>query len=95
MENFSHLLELYADDCSIFIEPDSESLRKAVETLDEFLNLSGLKISVSKTKAIWFGLGSKNAHQLCPDLRLDWDTRLRLLGIDFSNDLDNMEENFE
>ena len=50
---------------------------------------------MSKTKAIWFGSGSKSGYQLCPALRLDWATRFRLLGIDFSNDLDNMEENFE
>ena len=95
MESLSHLLELYADDCSIFLEPDEESLIKTVESLDNFFKMSGLKISVSKTKAIWFGSGSKNTHQLCPHLKLDWDTKFRLLGIDFDNNLENMECNYD
>ena len=95
MESLSHLLELYADDCSIFLEPDEESLIKTVESLDNFFKMSGLKISVSKTKAIWFGSGSKNTHQLCPHLKLDWDTKFRLLGIDFDNNLENMESNYD
>ena len=64
IENLSHTLELYADDCTIFLEPDEQSLRKAIGTLDEFFQLSGLRISVSKTKAVWFGSGSANTHHL-------------------------------
>ena len=52
----SHALELYADDCSIFLQPKSENLRNAVQILDNFFKLSGLKISLTKTKAIWFGV---------------------------------------
>ena len=94
-QNLSHTLELYADDCTIFLEPEEETLKNAVETLDNFFKLSGLKISVSKTKAIWFGAGSSNTHKLCPNLQLDWDSEFRLLGIDFKNNLIGMESNFE
>ena len=94
IENLSHLLELYADDCSIFLEPKDENLRKTLEVLDTFYQISGLKISVSKTKAIWFGRGHGNIHKLCPDLVLDWDTKFTLLGIDFTNNLEGMECNF-
>ena len=95
MENLSHLLEMYADDCTVFLEPDEESLNKTVDTLNNFFRLSGLSISVSKTKAIWFGSGSENTHKLCPHLRLDWDTQFRLLGIVFNNNLENMEINYD
>ena len=95
IENLTHTLELYADDCSIFLQPTDKDLRKAMETLDNFYKLSGLKISVSKTKAIWFGKGAKNNFTLCSDLKLDWDTKFRLLGIDFDNNLENMDINFE
>ena len=94
IENTPHTLELYADDCTIFLEPTEESLKTAVEALNNFFTLSGLKISVSKTKAIWFGEGSSYTHKLCPDLTLDWDTKFRLLGIDFTNNLEGMENNF-
>ena len=44
---------------------------------------------------VWFGSGSANTHQLCPDLTLDWDTHFKLLGIDFHNNLIGMECNYE
>ena len=94
LENYTHKLEIYADDCSIFLQPDDENLRKTVETLGHFYKLSGLRISVSKTKAIWFGKDYNNRQNLCQDLVLDWDTNFRLLGIDFNNNLENMETNF-
>ena len=95
LDNLTHTLELYADDCSIFLQPTDENLRNTVETLNSFFKLSGLKISVSKTKAIWFGKGHSNSLNLCTDLKLDWDNKFRLLGIDFQNNLENMEINFE
>ena len=95
VRNMTKTLELYADDCSIFLEPSDRNLRNCLEILDNFFKLSGLKISVSKTKAIWFGVGCNNPHQLCPDLKLDWSKSFRLLGIDFCSDLVNMDCNFD
>ena len=95
VDTLTHLLELYADDCTIFFEPKDENLRLTLEILDNFFQLSGLRISVSKTKAIWFGQGHQNNFKLCPDLVLDWDTKFTLLGIDFTNNLEGMESNFK
>ena len=94
LENLVHKLEMYADDCSIFLQPCGENLRTAVKTLSCFYKLSGLTISVSKTKAIWFGKNYNCDVKLCQDLQLDWDTKFRLLGVDFDNNLDYMETNF-
>ena len=93
--NISQLLELYADDCSIFLEPNSANLREACIILNNFYSLSGLKIQVTKTKAIWFGAGWNSKENLCPDLKLDWDTEFRLLGIDFDSSLTKMDRNLE
>ena len=90
-----HNLELYADDCSIFLEPEELNLRNAMKTLGLFYKLSGLNISLSKTKAIWFGRGFDDKKRLCEDLKLDWATTFTLLGIDFDNNLDNMNKNFD
>ena len=95
VRNMTKTLELYADDCSIFLEPSDRNLRNSLEILDNFFRLGGLKISVSKTKAIWFGGSCNNMNKLCPDLKLDWDKSFRLLGIDFYNDLSDMECNFD
>ena len=95
VNNFAHCLEIYADDCTIFLQPCERSLRKCLEILGSFHNLSGLKISVTKTKAIWFGSGHNNDYELCPDLKLDWDKNFKLLGINFHNNLERMETNFK
>ena len=94
LENLIQTLEMYADDCTIFLQPSAENLRNAVETLTNFFRLSGLKISVTKTKAIWFGKNCSNLNNLCADLKLDWDSKFTLLGIDFQNNLEGMENNF-
>ena len=88
-------MELYADDCSIFLKPDSNTLRETCKILNSFYELSGLKIQVSKTKAIWFGSAWSCTEKLCPDLKLDWDTDFRLLGIDFDNNLTKMDRNLD
>ena len=93
-DGIKHTLEMYADDCSIFLAPKSDSLRSAIYNLNDFNNLSGLKFSVSKTKVIWFGAGAQNTQKLCPDVPLIWDKEFRLLGIDFDNELLHMERNF-
>ena len=91
----AHMLELYADDCSVFLEAEDVNLRNTLNNLDIFYKISGLKISISKTKAIWFGVGHNNQHKLCPDLTLDWDTKFSLLGVYFVNNLVGMECNYD
>ena len=95
VNNLVHLLEIYADDCSIFLEAEDLNLRNTLKILDNFFKISGLKISVAKTKAIWFGKGHRNVHNLCPDIALDWVNKFRLLGVDFTNNLVGMEINFD
>ena len=93
-ENIRHLLEIYADDLTIFMEPCSQNLRNVVNILTNFYKLSGLKISVSKTKAIWFGSNHNSNEKLCPDLSLKWVKTFTLLGINFDSNLENMSSNF-
>ena len=80
---------------TIFLHPSSENLRNAIAVLDSFYSLSGLKISVSKTKAIWFGSNHNSNLKLCPDLTLKWVKEFTLLGINFDNNLTNMQSNFD
>ena len=95
MGQVSHKLELFADDCSIFLQPKSENLRNTMKVLSDFYHLSGLKISTMKTKAIWFGDGYNNTEKLCPDLNLDWDTEFKLLGLVFDGNLSRMDRNID
>ena len=92
---FNNNQELYADDCSIFLKPTEENLRNVLGVLQAFYEISGLKISLTKTKAVWFGLDCKKKLPICPDLRLDWDNSFKLLGDIFNNNLEGMEINFD
>ena len=92
--DLNHLLEIYADDLTIFMKPDSKNLRNAIDTLNSFYKVSGLKISASKTKAVWFGSRHDSNDVLCPDLGLQWVKNFTLLGINFTNNLEGMEGNF-
>ena len=92
--NLSHLLEIYADDLTVFLTPNSANLRRVVDILDRFYIISGLKINLGKTKAVWFGTNFNSNQKLCPDLPLKWSKTFTLLGIEFNNNLEGMEKNF-
>ena len=89
-----HLLEIYADDMTIFMEPSEENLRNVINILNDFFKLSGLKVSASKTKAVWFGSKSNSDQRLCQDLGLKWVNKFTLLGIEFDCSLSEMSNNF-
>ena len=90
----SHLLEIYADDLTIFMKPSSNNLRGVINILNSFFRISGLKVSPSKTKAVWFGSRYGSNEILCPDLGLKWVQKFTLLGIQFDGGLEGMEKNF-
>ena len=93
--NTRHLMEIYADDLTIFLEPNSTNLRNIIQILTNFYKLSGLKISVTKTTAVWFGKEHNSNTKLCADLTLKWAKSFTLLGINFDNFLENMQNNFD
>ena len=47
-----HLLEIYADDLTVFLEPTSQNLLNIINTLENFFQVSRLKVSASKSKAV-------------------------------------------
>ena len=72
MDNLENLLSLYADDCSIFLEYNATNLRNTITILDSFYAVSGLKIQVTKTQCIIFGIKATRNHILCQDLNMEW-----------------------
>ena len=82
---------LYADDMTATLAYIS-SVEKVIQTLDNFEKCSGLKMNLSKTKAMWIG---KNKLSLETPLGLEWCTGVRTLGIDFSCDQEQvLRQNF-
>ena len=93
-QNTSHMMDLYADDLTIYLAPDDQSLKTVIETLKSFYKLSCLKININKTKAVWFGSAAGSDMTLCPDEGLDWTDTFTLLGIQFDSKLEKMEVNY-
>ena len=77
--NLTHVLDLYADDLTIYLTPSEQNLQHVLDIIRDFFHLSCLKISVSKTKAVWFGKDADSDIKLCREENLVW-TRTFTLG---------------
>ena len=84
-------LSQYVDDTQMFLDGSEQSLRNALGTLNTFYNMSGLKINVDKTKAVWIGSMTKSNCKLCQEYKLDWDQKpIKILGVTFTPEVFNM-----
>ena len=70
----------YADDMTALLS-DIPSLKKFLDSLNAFEMCSGLKMNVSKTKAMWIGTMKNSLEK---PLGLEWCTTVTNLGIHFS-----------
>ena len=78
-------LSQYADDTQLFLDGTERSLRETLNILNLFYSMSGLKINIEKTRAIWIGALSHSNEQLCKDNKLDWSQgAFKILGVNFS-----------
>ena len=83
---------LYADDMTATLANIS-SVEKVIQILNDFEKCSGLKMNLSKTKAMWVG---KNKNYLETPLGLEWCIGVKTLGIHFSCDQEQvMKQNFQ
>ena len=93
--NFEQKLDFYADDLTAYLDGSETSLENIIAILDRFQLISGLKINLSKCKAVWIGKNRFSDQKICRNLNLIWTNRFRLLGIDFDSDLALMDNNFQ
>ena len=88
INNKEYTLSQYADDTQIFLDGSEKSLRIALLILDKFYQLSGLKINIEKTKAVWVGALSHSENRLCANYKMDWTQGLfKILGENFSSEV--------
>ena len=92
--NWQHKLDMYADDLTCYLDGSESSLKNTIAILENFKEISGLKINLGKCKATWIGKQRFSKAVLCPDLKLIWSDHFTLLGIDFDSDLARMDSNF-
>ena len=89
--NTEHKISQFADDTSLFLK-NIDSITNAIEILRLFGNISGLKLNLGKTKAIWLGSWR---HKENKPLGLNWTNEpVRALGIFISyNEQENDKKN--
>ena len=67
------------------------SLRNTLEKLKSFYIMSGLKLNIEKTRAIWIGSMNKSNRILCNDFKLDWNQGpFKILGVTFTTEVFNI-----
>ena len=88
INNKEYKLSQYADDTQIFLDGTEISLRKTLEKLNTFYLMSGLKLNIEKTKAIWIGSTNKSNIKLCHEYNLDWNQEpFKVLGVTFTTEV--------
>lgn len=89
--NYVFKLSQYADDTQIFLDGSEAPLRETLNTLNQFYDMSGLKINIEKTRAIWIGALSNSHTRLCRDFNRDWTQgSFKVLGVNFSSNVNNI-----
>ena len=56
----------------IFQDGSENSLRNALNLIDQFSKFSGLKPNYDKTKCIWIGSKKGSTIRLCKHITLEW-----------------------
>ena len=75
----------YADDSTLILDGSQLSLGEALDVLDTFSNISGLKVNYDKTEALWIGALRKNPKTYFPNRPIQWsNSKVKALGISFS-----------
>jgi hypothetical protein len=93
IEDTHYKLGQYADDTQLYLNGTESSMSEALQTLQLFYGMSGLKINIEKTQAVWIGSKSQCMDMLCKDYKLDWNPRkFKVLGINFSTDVHEIWE---
>ena len=96
VENMEFKLTQFADDTTLILDGSQHSLQSALNTLEIYRNISGLKMNKEKTKVIWIGRKKISKDKLNVSVDLEWGcTDFTLLGIEFSTNLPKiMEHNY-
>ena len=86
-------LTQFADDTTLILDGTQNSLQAALNTLEVFGDISGLKMNKDKTKMIWIGRKRLCKNKLKVSENLSWgSSHFTLLGLKFSTNLHEMTE---
>ena len=97
IENSEFLVSQYADDSSLVLDDNPQSLEKSLLVLSLFPECFGLKVNLDKTEAIWIGSkhGSEEEYFLQNNITWNHTGRFKRLGIKYDlNSADKTLLNF-
>ena len=69
-------LSQFADDTTIILDGSYRSFEAALNVIEIFGNISGLKMNTTKTKLIWIGDKRHSTDKLPMSYRLEWEQLL-------------------
>ena len=86
----------FADDTTLILDGSQQSLQTALNILEIYGDISGLRMNMDKTKVTWVGSKRKSKDKLKVNCKLQWgNTHFNLLGLEFSTSLSEIaEENY-
>ena len=80
-------LSQYADDTTLILNGNQDSLTAVLDTMENFGNSSGLKLNDKKTEALWIGSMVGEKEKLSPEKNFKWpENRVKVLGAWISTD---------
>ena len=83
----------FTDDTTLMLDGSQHSLQAALNILEIFGNMSGLRMNKDKTKMIRIGRKRFCREKLITSANLNWDdTDFMLLGLRFSTDFSKIPE---
>ena len=98
--NSENKIVQYADDTELTLEGDEPSFINAIDTIQIYGRVSGLKLNADKSCAIWLGSKKNSKTVYMPHLHMKWNpSKFKTLGIWLTSSLDecikiNYEEKF-
>ncbi len=93
IDQTEYLLSQFADDTTLLLDGSLHSLQAALNTLEVFGTMSGLKMNKEKTKVIWLGRKRFSKEKLQVALDLNWgESEFDLLGLRYNVNLSKMVE---
>ena len=94
VNNVEHKLSQYADDTEFLLAGGMESFETCITVIDNFGRKSGLYMNAEKTSAVCLGSKRNSVVKYMQHLGMEWNPpKFKVLGICFTNDLDNCEKN--
>ena len=88
INNVEHKLSQYADDTEFLLDGNRTSFETAINLLLKFGRVSGLKISIEKTSAVWLGSEKNSNVRYMTHFDMVWNPqKFKILGIWLTNDV--------